>query len=76
LYESFFLDSRPVTALPPEANIADVVNAAWLWRLSLTHETAELVEERHLRASELCREIMARRSPPLKTPALGPAANL
>jgi len=59
LYEKFFLKSGPLTALAPNATIADVLNAAWIWRLSLTHETAELVEEGHLRASELCRAIMA-----------------
>ena len=46
--------------LQGDETIADVLNAFWIWRLSLRTETAQIVQRANSRAFELCHEIIRR----------------
>lgn len=56
----FLSEAKPANVLGPKHTIADVLNAAWLWRLGLAEETAHVVQKGHRRGVEMCREIMQR----------------
>ena len=70
LRDKFLSEENPAKLLGPDDTIADVLNAAWMWRLSLAGETENLVHRGHLRGSELCREIMRRRQGAAQQPAI------
>ncbi|HMG74252.1 MAG TPA: hypothetical protein VK582_12190 [Pyrinomonadaceae bacterium] len=56
----FLSEAKAANLLAPDHTIADVLNAAWLWRLGLDEESPQLVHKGHRRAVEMCREIMLR----------------
>lgn len=58
------LSREPAELLKDEDAIADVLNAAWLWRLRQTVENSNTVHQVNLEAIALCREIIRRRQAP------------
>lgn len=62
LRDEFMADKDPARLLGPDHTLADVLNAAWLWRLLQDKESDYLVQQGHVRATELCREIIRRRA--------------
>jgi hypothetical protein len=60
LRETLLSDEEPSALLKPEDRLADVINAAWGWRLNQEQEDDDEVHRVQLKAAALCREIMRR----------------